>query len=160
MGGKAESILLAGLASGVVASLLEVVPGASGCLTCAAYLGSGMLAVWHYANTYGVTLSAGSGAGLGAGAGVLAGVASGGIDYVIARLGGRPTFREQIEAGYRALEEGGMGPQQLEQIQAWMSSPGFLVAAMLFGLVLIAVMGAVGGVIGAGAFRKGEEPAA
>jgi hypothetical protein len=158
MGGKAESLLLAGLATGVVASLVEVIPGVAGCLTCAVYIGSGMLAVWHYANTYAVTLTAGSGAGLGAGAGILAGIVSALIDYAIAALGGRPTFREQMEAGFRALEEGGMGPDQLDQIRTWMDTPSVIVAAIAFGLLMIAVMGAIGGAIGAGAFRRGESP--
>ena len=149
-------MLLAGVATGVVASLLEVIPGASGCLTCAAYVGSGFLAVWHYANTYALTLPAGTGAGLGAGAGVIAALVSGVIDFVSARLGARPSLQEQLEAGFRALEEGGMSPDQLDQLRELMSSAGFMVTAVVFGLVVIAAMGALGGVIGAGAFRKGE----
>ena len=158
MSGKFESIVLAGLATGVIASLLEAVPGASGCLACAAYIGSGTLAVWHYANTYGVTLAAGSGAGMGAAAGGLAGIVSGVIDFVIARLGGRPSFQEQMESALRALEEGGMNTRQLEQVEAWAQSPGFLIAAVAFGLLMVVAMGAIGGVTGAGAFRRGDEP--
>ncbi len=152
---KVESLLLAGLAAGVVASLLEAIPGGTGCLTCAAYIGSGMLAVWHYANTYSLTLRASTGAGMGVTAGLLSALVSGAINYVIAKLGGAADFQEQMQTGLRALEDSGMSPEQIDQLRAWMSSPGFLVTAVLFGMVLIGAMGALGGVIGAGAFRKG-----
>lgn len=154
-----HSILLAGCAAGVVGSLLEAIPGGSGCLTCAAYIGAGLLVAWHYANTYQVTIPAPAAGWMGAAAAALAALVSSLINFLIASLGGAPGYREQMQEGLRALEESGMSAAQIEQLRVWISTPAFLVTAVVFGLILTAAMGALGGVIGAGAFRKGEPPA-
>lgn len=160
MARKVESLMLAGVAGGVVASLVEIIPGGTGCLTCAVYVGSGVLAVWHYANTYALTVPGTAGAGLGAGAALLSTIVSALLNYLISLLGARPGFREQIETGLDAMEDAGMGPEQIEQIRMWISTPSFLVTAIVFGLVITAGLGAMGGLIGAGAFRKGDQPPA
>lgn len=154
MSGKSESLLLAGLATGVVASLLESVPGGAGCLVCAVYLGSGMLAVWHYANTYALNVLAGTAAAMGAGAAALGAVVASGIGYLLALLGARPTLREQIDEALEVLEREGVGMAQIEMMREWTASPAFMTTAVLFGISLVAILGVVGGLIGAGLFKR------
>lgn len=154
MQSKAESILLAGAVTGIVVSLLELVPAIANCLVCAAYVGSGWLAVWHFTNTYGVTLRPARGAVMGALAGALGAIISSLVDFGLSMLGTKPTFVEQFEDGIEALESGGVGPQQLEQLRELMASPLFLVAAGLIALSVVSLLGAAGGASGAAAVER------
>ena len=157
MPSKRESILLAAVATGVVISLLELIPALAGCLMCAAYIGSGVLAVWHYTNTYDLTVSMKTGIGMGMAAAVGGATLSALINYLLALVGVKPTMREQVAASIEALENSGLNPEQLDQMRAWASSPAFIISVLVMGLVLVSLLGLIGGVIGASVYKRGEE---
>lgn len=151
---KTQSILLAGLAIGVAATVLGLVPGVGGCLACATYIGAGMLAVWHYTDRHRLTLQGGQGAGIGALAGVVAMVTASILQFVLMATGVQPSFREAIAD---QLDASGLDPAQVEQFMSMVESPFFVVGMILVGLVVYAILGAIGGAIGASVFKRGGE---
>ena len=153
MPSKTQSILLAGVAVGVTASLLGSIPVAGGCLACLAYIAAGVIAVWHYTNTYAVTIPGGAGAGMGALAGLVAGIVSTLVGFALSATGLRPGYQEEMRRG---LEESGISSEQMEQMTELITSPGFLVGIVIFGLILGAILGAVGGSVGSAMFKKGN----
>lgn len=155
MPSKMQSVLLAGVAVGVAAALFSIIPVAGSCLACLAYLGGGLLAVWHYTNTHRLTLTGGQGAGLGALAGGVAGVVAGLLTYLFSVIGLTPTFQEMMR---QQLESSGMDPAQRDQMLAIFESPLVIAGMMLLGLLIDAIIGAIGGAIGASLFKKGRDP--
>lgn len=154
MPGKSQSVLLAGIAVGVIVSLFSFVPTFGGCLGCIAYLVAGGLAVWHYANTYELTVPSGAGAGMGALSGVLAGIVSSLIGWLFQIAGLRPGLEDQM---MRALENSNMSPEQLDQFRTMVSSPLFWVVMICMGLLFGAILGAIGGAIGSSMFKRGAD---
>lgn len=155
MPSKTQSILLAGVAIGVAAALFAIIPVAGGCLACIAYLGGGVLAVWHYTNTHQLTLSGGQGAGLGALAAVTAGIVATLLGYLFSAIGLTPSFQEMMQQQFAA---GNMDPAQRDQILALFESPLVIAGMILLGLIINAIIGAIGGAIGASLFKKGRDP--
>ncbi len=167
MQSKVQSILLGGIAVGLIASLLSIAPVltgqssssplgiAAGCLACLAYGGAGLLAVWHYTNTYELTIPGGKGAGMGAAAGFVAAAVSTTMTQLAMAVGLTPSMEDQVRASMEANPNA--DPAQIEQMTQMFSSPGFMVGAVVVGLVLAAVMGVVGGAIGASVFKKGGD---
>lgn len=152
---KSQSIILAGAAVGIGAAILNLVPTVGGCIACLAYLGAGILAVWHYTDRHQLTLKGGQGAGLGALAGVLAGIVAFVLQLLFQTIGLAPDWREAMEEGFA---NSNMDPAQIDEIMQTMSSPLVMVGLVVVGLILNAVIGAIGGVIGASLFKKDAGP--
>jgi hypothetical protein len=152
MSNKMQSILLSGVASGVLVTLLANIPIAGACLCCLAYIGAGVMSTWHYTNSYELTIAGGSGASMGALTGVIASVVSSVLGYISSKLGLTPTMEE----AFQQLEESGqMPPEQIDTIMGFVESPMFYVGLVLVGIVVGAALGTAGGAIGASAFKKG-----
>ncbi len=151
---KTQSILLGGVAIGVISSLLGAIPVVGGCIACLAYIGAGMLAVWHYTNENELTIRGGEGARMGALAAFVAGVISSAISFVYMKVAGISMLDEMR----RGMEASG-NSAQADQIMGVLSSPGVIAAILLFVLLIFVVLGAIGGAIGAAVFKAGgEEP--
>lgn len=154
MPSKSQSILLAGAAIGVAATILALIPVIGSCLACITYIGGGVLAVWHYTDRHQLTLSGAQGAGMGALAGIVAMAVAGILQFLFMSMGLTPPFREVIAD---QLDTSGMDPAQADQILAMASSPLFIVGVVLVALVVYAILGAIGGAIGASLFKKGGD---
>lgn len=154
MPNKTQSVLLAGAAIGVAGAILNLIPTAGGCLACIAYLGAGILAVWHYTDRYNRTLKGGRGAGLGALAGLVAAVIGFILQLLFQAIGLAPGWREAME---QQLDQSGMDPAQMEQIIETFSSPLVMTGVVLAGFVVYAIVGGLGGVIGAAIFKRGTD---
>jgi len=154
MPSKTSSIFLGGLAIGVAAIVLGLIPIVGGCLACIAYLGAGMLAVWHYTSMNELTLTGGQGAGMGALAGTVASVVGTIIQQVLSRIGLLPDWQDAMIEG---LEQSGMDSGQVDQWIETLTSPLALVGLTVVGILFAAILGAIGGAIGASMFKKGGE---
>lgn len=151
MSTKSQSIFLAGAAIGVLAAILGLIPAVGGCLACIAYIGAGVLAVWHYTDRHQLTLKGGQGAGMGALAGIVAMAVASILSFLFMAFGLTPPLRQLIED---QLDSSGMDPAQIEQIMEMTSSPLFIIGVFLVALVIYAILGAIGGAIGASVFKK------
>ena len=156
MPSKTQSILLGGLVAGLLStSYLGLINVAC----CAGVIIGAVVAVWHYTNTYGLTIPGGRGAAMGALAGVLGAVIGGLLEYIVG-LVGIPTLQEI----FQGLFEGFMTEEQLEQMEARQelaNNPVALLISIAISALIYAIFGAIGGVIGAAVFKKGgDTPAA
>lgn len=151
---KTPSILLAGIAVGVAATVLNLVPVVGSCLACLAYIGAGLLAVWHYTDRHRITLKGGQGAGIGALAGLVAMVTASLLQFVFMMIGVQPSLREMVSD---QLDMSGLDPAQVEQIMNMVESPFFIVGILLVATVIYAILGAIGGAIGASLFKRGGD---
>lgn len=157
MTGKWTSIFIGALAATVallIASALSDPTNPMGnftssALCCLGVIGAGLIAVWHYTSTNGLTITGGEGAGMGAAAGAIAAILAGLIGYALVAAGLMPdpevVMREMLEGmpeDQRGMAErfGGFG----------MGPVGWLINAVIY-----AVIGAIGGAIGAAIFKKG-----
>lgn len=154
MPNKSQSILLAGAAIGVAAPILALIPAVGSCFSCIAYVCAGLLAVWHYTDRHNLTLKGGEGAGLGALAGIVAMAVASLLSFLFTAIGLTPPIRQVIED---QLDASGVDPAQAEQIMEMASSPLFIVAFFIVALIIYAILGAIGGVIGANVFKKGSD---
>lgn len=161
MPSKTQSILIGGVSMAVAAALLGLVPVVGGCLTCVAVLGAGLVAVWHYTETYNLTITGGTGAGMGLAAAVVLGLVDLLIGFVLAAVGLQPGFGEGRQAALQGLQNSGLEPEQLEQARQIVESPLFVPGIIACTLLVYALLGAIGGAIGAASFKKGgDAPAA
>ena len=151
MPSKSQSILLGGVAMGVVAAALSLVPIAGSCLSCIAILGAGALAVWHYTDTYDLTLTGGRGAGMGALAGIVAAIASSLLGFLLVTIGVAPDPMEAMQAAQAN------GQEMPEWLLDFYSGSTFYVVGLVISVVVGATAGAIGGAIGAAVFKKGGE---
>ncbi len=151
---KSQSILLAGAAVGVAATLVSLVPVVGGCVACLIYIGAGVMAVWHYTDRHQLTIGGGQGAGLGALAALVAMVVSGLLSFLFTTIGLTPPLRQVIS---EQLSTSGLDPAQADQFMEMASSPLFIVGVILFVAVIYALLGALGGAIGASAFKPGGD---
>ncbi len=154
MPNKSQSIFLAGAAIGVLAAILGLIPAIGSCLACIAYICAGVLAVWHYTDRHQLTVKGGQGAGMGALAGIVAMAVASIISFLFMAIGLTPPLRQLIED---QLDSSGMDPAQAEQIMEMTSSPLFIIGVFLVALVIYAILGAIGGAIGASVFKKGND---
>ena len=155
---KSQSILLGGAAIGIAAAMINLIPTIGGCIACLLYIAAGVVAVWHYTDRHQLTVKGGQGAGLGALAGLVAGAVAFVIQLLFQVIGLTPSWRVQME---QQFERSGMDPAQIEEILQTLSSPLVMVGIILAGLVVDAVLGAIGGAIGASMFKResGAAPA-
>ena len=91
---------------------------------------------------------------MGALAGIVAMAVAGILQFLFMSMGLTPPFREVIAD---QLDTSGMDPAQADQILAMASSPLFIVGVVLVALVVYAILGAIGGAIGASLFKKGGD---
>ena len=154
MSKKIESILLVGVIAGLVGVLASFIPQAGDFISCIAYIGAGMLAVWHYADKHSVTLTGGQGIGLGVLTCIAAYVTGFVLDAALRALAIKPSWQEEMRQG---IEQGGADMSQLGGFGEFMMSPGFLAVAVVMGLVFSVIAGVIGGVIGSKLFKRGEE---
>lgn len=162
MPNKSQSVFLAGAAAGVAAVLSGLIPTVGECLACLAYIAAGLVAVWHYTDRHQLTMKGGQGLSLGALAGLVATLVQTVLEQLFVLIGLKPTWLEEMRRGF---EQSGLDPAQIDQMQELMSSPFAVVGVILIWLVLGAIAGAMGGVIGAnifksdtGFFEHGREP--
>ncbi len=157
MPNKRESILLVGVITGLVVVLASFIPAAGDFIGCLAYIGAGMLVVWHYVDKHSVTLTGGQGIGLGVLTCLAAYVTAFVLDAGLRALAIKPSWQEEMRQG---MEQGGADMSQLGGFGEFMTSPGFLGVMILVGLVFAVIAGVIGGVIGSKLFKRGEEEGA
>ena len=152
MPSKTQSILLGSLVAGLLSTSYL---GFINAFCCAGIIIGGLVAVWHYTNTYNLTILGGQGSAMGALAGVIGAVIGGLLTYVL-ELIGVPGTQEAVQG----LFEGFMSPEQLEQMEAQQEAsrgPAGMLISLVVGAVLGAIFGAIGGAIGAAVFKKGGD---
>ncbi len=151
---KTESILLVGVIAGLVGVLASFIPAAGDFIGCLAYIGAGMLVVWHYADKHSVTLTGGQGIGLGVLTCIAAFITGLILDGLLRALAIKPSWQEEMRQG---MEQGGADMSQLGGFGEFMTSPGFVGVMIGVGLVFSLIAGVIGGVIGSKLFKRGEE---
>ena len=160
MPSKNQSIII-GVAVGVVLGIIFAFLASSGgqagqiiggCGACLVALLAPMAAVWHYTNTYNLTIPAGQGAGLGAIVGAVSSLIGGLIQQLLIRVG---VFPDPLVAAREQLEAQGMDAAQIEQALGFAQTMSNPVIGLVVGLIIGALVGAIGGAIGASVFKKG-----
>ena len=156
MSEKIPSILIGGVATAVIAVILSLPQNQClGCLVCLCYLGSGLIAVWHYTKTNTLTIKGGEGAGLGAMAGVVSGVVAGVMGLIFRAIGLLPGVDDIIE---KMVEDGQLeqlDPETAEMIYSFIETSAGIVG-IVFGVIFAVILGVIGGAIGAAVFKKGS----
>ncbi|MEM1125413.1 MAG: hypothetical protein AAGI71_02090 [Bacteroidota bacterium] len=155
MPNQTQSIVLG---AAVVAILSTSYLGFINFLCCAGVIIGSMMAVWHYTSTHQLTLLAGRGALMGLIAAALGTFIAIFLNYALIQLG----IRHDLAFTQWMLSSFGdsMPPDQYDQLVAQMEAPVTLMSQLTAGLVGVAVsavFGAIGGAIGASAFKKGED---
>jgi hypothetical protein len=157
MTGKWTSILIGALAATLALLVSTAISDptnpmsniGSSVVCCLGVIAAGLVAVWHYTSTKGVTITGGEGAGMGAAAGAISAIFVGLLSYALIAAGILPdpevVMQEMLESmpeDQRAMAErfGGAGTGPL----------GWLINALIY-----AVIGTIGGAIGAAIFKKG-----
>ncbi len=154
MSDKIQSILIGGIAAGVLAVVFSIPQNCLGCLACLCYVGSGLVAVWHYTKTNTLTIKGGEGAGLGAMAGVVSGVVAGVLGLIFRAIGLLPGVDDIIE---KMVEDGQLeqlDPETAEMIYSFIETSAGIVG-IVFGVIFAVILGVIGGAIGAAVFKKG-----
>ncbi len=153
MQNKTPSILLGGAVVGIANVLLSRIPVVGGCLACLLYIGAGMLTVWHYTNTYKITLPGGPGAVMGLLSGIAAALINGLLSILLIQIGVLPDPIAMLEATGQLST---MPPEQAEMAvritRALYGPLGLVIGAAIGGL-----LGLLGGVIGAATFKQGPD---
>ncbi len=151
---KTQSILIGGVVAGVLAMLVNFIPFVGSCIACLLYLGAGLIAVWHYTNTYNLTIPSSEGVKMGAQAGVV-GFLTGallGLAYWVAI--GMPNMRDFMEQ--RMAASGQANAEGMNEFLGMMDNPLIIVGIVGVSLLVWVVLGLAGGAIGAGVFKKGD----
>ncbi|MEM1094136.1 MAG: hypothetical protein AAGJ10_05995 [Bacteroidota bacterium] len=156
MPSKLQSVLLAGLIVGTINPFLQLIPTLGGCLACLLFLGTGVIAVWHYTSTHSLTVAAGTGAGTGALAGVVAALVSAMVALLLQSLDILPSVEDIISEMESSGAFDNMPDEQRDTVINWTRMSAGPVGYAI-GAVMGLVFGAVGGAIGAAIFKKGED---
>jgi hypothetical protein len=146
--------LIAGAAAGVLSAIPFI--GAANCFCCLWIVGGAAVAVKLMAAASPALLRAGDGAVVGALTGITAAV----VDAIVSiplRSFNLALARRLLD---KAAELGGELPAGLDGVfnSSGMVSPGWFVLGLLFSAAVLAVMGALGGVIGVALFAKKAVP--
>lgn len=153
---KWTSIIVGGLTYALLGLLIQFLfqagGVAAGALSCLVILSAGLVAVWHYTSTHGLTIPAGQGAGIGAAAGAVGALVAGILGQLFISLGVLP---DPIEAARRNLESQGLTQEQIDQGLAFAENFSNPIIGIIIGLALAAIIGAISGAIGAVVFKKG-----
>ena len=153
MSKELQSAVLSGVAIGVLATVLTLIPTAGGCLACLAYIGAGVMAVWHFSTTNQINVPAGKGVVLGLMAGVAATVIAIILADILRSVGWMPGLEETIaqmeEAGsLDAMDEGTRDTVLglVEKMFGWVGK--------IVGLLIGSLAGMIGGAIGGALFKN------
>lgn len=161
MPSKQQSLILGGLVAGLLSTSYL---GYINLLCCAGVIGGAMVAVWHYTSTNELTLSGGEGAKLG----VMAAFIGWGVAFLLNFILMSAGLRHDLAVTEFFLNSMGdsMPPEQVAEMEEQINTPfglgWYLKTAIAsvngaVGLVLTAVFGAIGGAIGAAAFKNGPD---
>lgn len=123
-------------------------------VSCLLSISVGLLATWHYTNTYELTIPGGTGAAMGALAGLVAGAVSS-LKAIFDFVSGRSAAMQ--EEVIRNLEAQGVNPDQMGPWLEFGTSPTWVATSVLMAIVISAILGAAGGAIGASLFKRGGE---
>ncbi len=156
MPSKTQSILIGGVITGVLGALVSFIPFVGSCVACLLYLASGLIAVWHYTNTYHLTIPGSEGVKMGALAGITGFLTSALIGLAYWFAIGMPGIREFVERQMEA--QGQAGIEGMEEIMGIMDHPLVIVGFIAVSLLIWVILGLAGGAIGAGVFKKGDAP--
>ena len=154
MSDKIQSVLIGGVAAGVLAVVFSIPQNCVGCFSCLCYVGAGLLAVWHYTNTNTLTIKGGEGAGLGAMAGVVSGVVAGVIGLIFRAIGLLPGVDDIIEQIEEAGQFDQFDPETVDMIYSFIEASTGIVGIVI-GVIIAVILGVIGGAIGAAVFKKG-----
>lgn len=164
-----QSIILGAVVTALVGVILAF-PAQSGnpvlgfVACCLPAIIGGLLVTWHYTNTHGVPLNLGSGAKYGAVTAALGAVGGAVLQLLLTAVGVFPNTAERIEMQRDRMLEQGMTEEQIEQgmqMVEFFTGPGGQAISIAIGVVLFALIGALGGLIGAKVFGGGNDaPAA
>ena len=150
--GRLQPALLGGLFIGVLSALPIINMG--NCCCCLWVLGGGVLAVYLRQQNVPVALEASEGALLGLMAGVIGGVVWGVLSIPINLLLG-PL---QAEWMARILERSQDVPPEMREGLERMMGAGVQMFAIIFNVIISAVFGMLGGLLGVAIFKKNLPP--
>lgn len=145
-----KSILI-GAGVTILGSFLgQVVPFVGICISCAGFIGGGVVAVRHYTKASGTYLTTKDGLAMGAQVGAAA-FAMSSFFTLLAWLGmGRPSFLDLIDR-FGGLDQ--LPAEQLEMVETIFTSPLFILSIVLFSLLINVVFGTIGGAIGTSIYK-------
>ena len=158
MPNKQQSIILGGIVVTVLStSYLSLINA----ICCLGVLLGAIMAVWHYTETYDLTIKTGDGAKMGAMAALFGLVVATVINYILITV--FDIRHDQAMAQYMLDMFGdNMPPEQYDQTVAEMNAPvtiGKVMEGLAWGFVTYSIFGALGGILGAKMFKKGgDEP--
>lgn len=145
---------------GLIVAVLAVKGGqtgatVSGLLSCVLMLLVPMVAVWHHTSTNKTTISLGAGAGMGALSLIIGGAIAAGVQKVLQLIGTLPSDAEMMRIARAQMVQQGLTAEQMAPAlsMAEMFQGPLGIAA---GLLVAALVGAIGGLIGAAIFKKGS----
>ncbi len=169
MSPKFQSILIGGFLSAVIAVFISVAGEITGAtdpqnsqsflgiviniLGCMVMLSSGLISVWHYTTENKLTLTGGEGAGIGVLSGLVYAVGALALSYLLVAVGILPSPDEALQ---RVRDTGAFdeaGGEQAESITQMMLTWGIPVFVTIGG----AILGLIGGLIGAALFKRGSD---
>lgn len=146
---------------GLIAGLLSTsYLGLINMLCCAGIIIGALVSVWHYTDTNELTIKAGQGAVIGLLAALVGWAVSLVLNYILIKAG----IRSDLVLSQFILDRFGdsMGEEGVERIVEQMNAEitlGKYMLSALWGVLLSAIFGAVGGSIGAVLFKKGGDEA-
>lgn len=146
---------------GLIAGLLSTsYLGLINMLCCAGIIIGALVSVWHYTDTNELTIKAGQGAVIGLLAALVGWAVSLVLNYILIKAG----IRSDLVLSQFMLDRFGdsMGEEGVERIVEQMNAEitlGKYMLSALWGVLLSAIFGAVGGSIGAVLFKKGGDEA-
>ncbi len=164
--GRLVPVLIGG--SVMAATALVPVLNMVNCLCCAGIMGGAVLACYLHKKNFpaGVNFTVGDGALVGLLGGLFGAVVYAvitGLIWGASTQGMSVTFDESFERAIRQMESTGQDPQAVEKVRQFVeqlaSSPFLLFILVLFAsLLLFAVFGTLGGVIGGNIFKTKTVP--
>lgn len=147
---QVRALLAVGIIGGVVYAVANAIPIVGGCLGCLLLIGVGAGVPWQVKQGGHGAMETGTAALHGAGAALVASTVSGLIAGLLVLVGLRPGLGAARAEALKQFEE--MPPEQAEAARAIVESDAFWLVAFGCGFVLYAILGAIGGVIGASVF--------
>jgi len=163
MPSKTTSVLIGGLATAVLVTLLgvwaltgnAVIRTLVGCLSCLVYLCAGLIAVWHHTTEHSVTLTGGQGVVLGLFSGAIAGAAAAILQRILVIVGITPGPEEVMRASGVSMDQPGMEFAKI--MMETMSGTTGLVISIVLGAIFGGVLGLAGGAIGSSIWKRGND---
>jgi len=147
--------LIAGIAFGIAGAIPFI--DWINCACCALIISCGFVAAYLYSKPMkaaGLGFTAGNGAVVGLASGVVYGVVAGCLGAVINHMLGLTDLNQIME---QMEQMGTMDPEAMEMASRFMESTGpatFALAGIFFSLLLGAIFGALGGLIGGAVFKS------